>query len=101
MITLPEWIKVGALVKGIGFVGRIEDILSSDSGRIVIKVSSPKAARLWQSPDLLDYTNAPDMWQPATRDDLRQEANMEIERSKQACAAVELYLLKVEKVNVG
>jgi hypothetical protein len=89
---LPSWLVVGAIVKGIGFVGIVEDIMYSDSGRVVIKVSSPKSARLWQKTDLLDYTEAPDVWEQASKEDLRREARDEIERSRKQVESTEKYM---------
>lgn len=76
----PDFLKVGAFVKGIGFVGRIVDITESGNS-IMVRVESAKAIRLFQRPDVLDYTLAPQLWEPATLEDFIRDADSERQRA--------------------
>ena len=97
-MTKPDFLKVGAFVKGVGFVGRIVDITESDT-TIVVKVESAKAARLFQKPDLLEYTAAPQLWEPATLDDLLKDAESERQRALKSLEAVNGFVEKVVSGN--
>lgn len=99
-MTKPDFLKVGAFVKGVGFVGRIVDITESDT-TIVVKVESAKAARLFQKPDLLEYTAAPQLWEPATLDDLLRDAESERQRALKSLEAVNGFVDQVVSGNGG
>lgn len=94
MIARPEFIKVNQLVWVNGYVGRIVEIAESDKS-LMIKVESAKCARRFQKPDWLDYTAAPDMWAPATVQDLLEDAEHEKRAALKSIEAVEQYVARV------
>ena len=79
MMTKPDWLKVGALVKGVGFVGRVANIVEQDES-VLVTLESAKAVRLHQKWDVLDYCRAPFLWEPATLEDLKQDVEQEQQR---------------------
>ena len=76
MMTRPDWLKVGALVKGIGFVGRVANIVEQGEA-VLVTLESAKAVRLHQKWDVLDYGRAPLLWEPATSEDLKKDVEEE------------------------
>ncbi len=69
-INLPEFIYPGAIVRVMDWVG----VVLSVEGNIVT-LESPKRVVFTQSTlDKLDYSLAPWLWQPATVEDLIQDA---------------------------
>jgi hypothetical protein len=94
MIAKPDFLKVGNLVKVNGYVGRILELAESDNS-LMVKVESAKGARRFQRPDWLDYTSAPDLWEPATLQDLLDDAEKEKRAALKGIEAVEKYVTKV------
>jgi hypothetical protein len=94
MIAKPDFLKVGNLVKVNGYVGRILEIAESDNS-LMVKVESAKGARRFQRPDWLDYTIAPDLWEPATVQDLLDDAEKEKRAALKSIEAVEKYVNKI------
>ena len=75
-MTRPAWLKVGALVKGVGFVGRVANIVEQGEA-VLVTLESAKAVRLHQKWDVLDYCRAPLLWEPATPEDLKSDVDEE------------------------
>ena len=96
MTAKPDFLKVGAFVKVAGFVGVIVEIAESEAS-IMIKVESAKAARRFQKPDWLNYTEAPQLWEPATWEDFLADADGEKTAALKSVEAVERYVDKVAK----
>ena len=94
MTVKPDFIKVNELVKVNGYVGRIIDIAESDTS-LMVRVESAKGARRFQKPDWLDYTAAPDLWSPATLQDLLDDAEREKQAALKSLEAVEKYVAQV------
>lgn len=94
MIARPDFIKVGGLVKVNGYVGRILEIAESDNS-LMVKVESAKCARRFQKPDWLEYTAAPGLWEPATLQDLLEDAEHEKQVALKGIEAIEQYVKKV------
>ena len=94
MIARPDFIKVGGLVKVNGYVGCIIEIAESDNS-LMVKVESAKCARRFQKPDWLEYTAAPDLWEPATLQDLLEDAEHEKRVALKGIEAIEQYVKKV------
>jgi hypothetical protein len=94
MIAKPDFLKVGSLVKVNGYVGRILEIAESDNS-LMVRVESAKGARRFQRPDWLEYTIAPDLWEPATLQDLLDDAEKEKRAALKSIEAVEKYIAKV------
>ena len=94
MSIKPDFLRIDGLVRVNGYVGRIVDIAESDN-TIMVKVESAKCARRFQKPDWLEYTTAPDMWEPATLDDLLEDAEHEKRAALKSVQAVEEYVKKV------
>lgn len=90
----PDFIYINGLVRVNGYVGWIVDIAESNSSRMV-KVDSAKCARRFQKPDWLDYTAAPEMWSPATLQDLEKDAEQEKNAALKSIKAVDDYLSSV------
>ena len=90
----PHFLRINGLVRVNGYVGRMVDIAESDN-TIMVKVESAKCARRFQKPDWLEYTAAPDMWEPATLDDLLEDAEHEKRAALKSVQAVEEYVKKV------
>ena len=61
----------------------------------MVKVESAKAARRFQRPDWLEYTIAPELWEPATLQDLLDDAEKEKRAALKSLEAVEKYVSKV------
>jgi hypothetical protein len=80
MKTRPDWLKVGALVKGVGFVGRVASIVAQGES-LFVTLESAKAVRLHQKWDVLDYNRAPLLWEPATLEDLHADVEQEQQRA--------------------
>ena len=91
MIAKPDFIKIDGLVKVNGYVGRIVDIAESDTS-LMVKVESPKSVRRFQKPDWLDYAAAPDLWAPATVQDLLEDAEREKRSALKSIEAVETFV---------
>jgi hypothetical protein len=91
MIVKPDFLKIGGLVKVNGYVGRIIEIAESDNS-LMVKVESAKGARRFQKPDWLEYTIAPDLWEPATLQDLLDDAEHEKRAALKSIEAVEKYI---------
>jgi hypothetical protein len=79
MMSRPEWLRAGALVKGIGFVGRVVQVVEKGDA-VWVTLESAKAVRLHQKWDVLDYCQAPFLWEPATQADLEQDVAAEEQR---------------------
>ncbi len=94
MIARPDLIRVGGLVKVNGYVGRIVEIAESDNS-LMVKVESAKCARRFQKPDWLEYTAAPSLWEPATLQDLLEDAEHEKRVALKSVEAIEEYVKKV------
>lgn len=93
MKAKPDFISVNGLVRVNGYVGWIVDIAESESS-LMVKVDSAKCARRFQKPDWLDYWAAPEMWSPATLDDLKQDAEHEKRAALKSIAAVDEYVAR-------
>ena len=100
MTAKPDFIKVGGLVRVNGYVGRIVEIAESDSS-LMVKVGSAKCARRFQKPDWLEYTAAPSLWEPATLEDLLQDAEHEKRAALKSIEAIERYVQKVAAGNTA
>jgi hypothetical protein len=61
----------------------------------MIKVESPKSVRRFQKPDWLDYAAAPDLWAPATLQDLLDDAEREKQAARTSIEAVETFISHV------
>lgn len=94
MIAKPDFLEVGGLVKVNGYVGRVLEIAESDNS-LMVRVESAKGARRFQRPDWLEYTIAPDLWEPATLQDLLDDAEKEKRAALKSVEAVEKYVNKV------
>jgi hypothetical protein len=96
MIAKPDFIKVNGLVKVNAYVGHIIEIAESDDS-VMVKVESAKCARRFQEPDWLEYTAAPDLWAPATLQDLLEDAEHEKRAALKSIEAIEKYVTRVVK----
>jgi hypothetical protein len=94
MIAKPDFLKPGNLVKVNGYVGRVVELAESENS-LMVKVESAKGARRFQRPDWLEYTVAPDLWEPATLQDLIDDAENEKRAALKSIEAVEKYVSKV------
>lgn len=90
----PDFIHINGLVRVNGYVGWIVDIAESDSS-LMVKVDSAKCARRFQKPDWLDYNAAPEMWAPATLQDLEKDAEQERVAALKSVNAIDSYLSRV------
>lgn len=95
-MTKPDFLIVGAFVKVSGFVGIISEIAESDS-TIMVKVESAKAARRFQKPDWLNFTDAPHLWEPATWQDFLNDAENEKRAALKSVDAIEKYIERIEQ----
>jgi len=93
MIPKPDFIRVNGLVRVNGYVGWVVDIAESESS-LMVKVDSAKCARRFQKPDWLDYNAAPEMWAPATLDDLQRDAEHEKNAALKSIRAIDEYLVR-------
>ena len=98
MKAKPEFLKTGNLVRVAGFVGVIAEIAESENS-IMVKVESAKAARRFQKPDWLNYTDAPQLWQPATWEDFLEDLENEKRAALKSIEALDQYarLIKQRK----
>jgi len=87
-------LQVGALVKGIDFVGRVANIVEQGES-ILVTVESAKAVRLHQTWDVLDYGRAPFLWAPATAEDLKEDIDGEQQRALETLEAINLWASQV------
>lgn len=71
--TLPNWLKVGTVVKVMVWVGIINDIAITANGVCMVEIKSPKGAWLNQRPEWLKF--APEHIRPATQDELDYDIN--------------------------
>jgi hypothetical protein len=72
-VILPDFIHPGATARVMDWVGVVLSIEGS-----LITVESPKrVVSLQKSLDVLDYSLAPYLWQPATVDDLIADADVQ------------------------
>ena len=94
MLTRPDWLKVGALVKGVGFVGRVASVVEQGES-VLVTVESAKAVRLHQKWDVLDYARAPFLWEPATPEDLQKDIEGEQQRAVKTLEAINLWANQV------
>jgi hypothetical protein len=94
MNAKPDFIQVGRLVRVNGYVGRIIEIAESETS-LMVKVESAKGLRRFQKPDWLDYTAAPDLWSPATVQDLLADAEHEKRAALKSIEAVEKYVNRI------
>lgn len=94
MSDKPDFIKVNGLVKVNGYIGRILEIAESEQS-IMVKVESAKCVRRFQKPDWLDYTAAPDMWSPATSQDLLEDAEHEKRAALKSIEAIDKFVARV------
>ncbi len=100
MTAKPDFIQVGRLVKVNGYIGHILEIAESDNS-LMVKVESAKCARRFQKPDWLEYTAAPSLWEPATLQDLLEDAEHEKRAALKSIEAVEKYIKKVAAANLA
>lgn len=100
MIVKPDFLKTGGLVKVNGYVGRILEIAESNNS-LMVKVESAKGARRFQKPDWLEYTIAPDLWEPATLQDFLDDAEHEKRAALKSIEAVEKYVTQVVAGNTA
>jgi hypothetical protein len=98
MNTKPDFIAVGALVRVSGFVGIIAEIAESESS-ILVKVESAKAARRFQKPDWLNYTDAPQLWAPATWEEFEADVEGEKQAALKSVEAIERYVQKTQTLH--
>jgi hypothetical protein len=80
-VNIPEFIHPGAVVRVMDWVG----VVLSVNGNLVTLESPKRVVNLKTSLDVLDYSLAPQLWQPATEDDLIADAfaqRQELTRSK-------------------
>ena len=96
MTVKPDFLKVGAFVRVAGFVGIVIEIAESETS-IMVKVESAKAARRFQKPDWLNYTGAPQLWEPAAWEDFLVDAEGEKSAALKSVEAVERYVDEVAK----
>jgi len=94
MIARPDFIKVNGLVKVNGYVGHVIEIAESNNS-LMVKVESAKCARRFQRPDWLEYTAAPELWSPATLQDLIEDAEHEKRAALKSIEAIEEYVARV------
>ena len=94
MNAKPDFIQVGRLVRVNGYVGRVIEIAESETS-LMVKVESAKGLRRFQKPDWLDYTTAPDLWSPATVQDLLTDAEHEKRAALNSIEAVEKFVSRV------
>lgn len=95
MIVKPDFIKINGLVRVNGYVGHIIDDIAESDASLMVKVESAKCARRFQKPDWLDYTAAPDLWEPATVQGLFEDAEHEKRAALKSIEAIEQYVAKV------
>jgi hypothetical protein len=70
-VSLPDFIYPGAIVRVMDWVGVVLGIEGN-----IITIESPKRVLFAQTTlDVLDYSLAPWLWQPATMEDLIKEAD--------------------------
>jgi hypothetical protein len=94
MNAKPDFIQIGRLVRVNGYVGRVVEIAESETS-LMVKVESAKGLRRFQKPDWLDYTAAPDLWSPATVQDLLTDAEHEKRAALKSIEAVEKFVNRV------
>jgi len=100
MMTRPDWLKVGALVKGVGFVGRVASVVEQGES-VLVTVESAKAVRLRQAWDVLDYCRAPSLWEPASPEDFKKDVEEEQQRVLGTLDAIKLWANQVLKDGDG
>ena len=95
-MTRPDWLKVGTLVKGVGFVGRVASVVEQGES-VLVTVESAKAVRLRQEWDVLDYCRAPFLWELASPEDLKKDVEEEQQRVLGTLDAIKLWANQVLK----
>src|SRR5689334_10742886 len=99
MMVKPDFIHINSLVRVNGYVGWIVDIAESNAS-LMVKVDSAKCARRFQKPDWLEYNAAPEMWSPATLEDLQRDAEHEKNAALKSIRAVDEYLARtLDEIN--
>jgi hypothetical protein len=97
-VILPEYIYPGAVVRVMDWVG----VVLSIDGSLVTLESPKRVVNLQTTLDVLDYSLAPQLWQPATADELISDAftqQEQLARSKRRRnrARTKLTALQVER----
>ncbi len=69
--TLPDYIHIGAVVKIMEWYGQIVDIATTEQGKVMVLVTSPKAVFRNHHDEWLEFY--PDLIQPGTPDDYARD----------------------------
>lgn len=77
--NLESWMKIGAYVKVAEWVGQIVDMAVTESGRVMLLITSPKGIYRNHRDEWLEYQ--PGLILPAARDDYLREVQFYIQRT--------------------
>lgn len=87
--TLPDYIRIGAIVKVLEWHGQIVDIATTEQGKVMLLVTSPKAIFRNHRDEWLEFN--PDLIKPGTPQDYARDIEYYTKRAK-------LNLEKLEKL---
>jgi hypothetical protein len=86
---VPEYIHVGAIVKIAEWHGQIVDVATTEQGKVMVLVTSPKAVFRNHADEWLEFK--PELMKPATTADYEQDIEYYAKRTR-------LNLEKLEKL---
>jgi hypothetical protein len=69
--TLPDYVRIGAIVKIAEWCGQIVDVATTKQGKVMVLVTSPKALFRNHRDEWLEFN--PDLIQSATPEDYLQD----------------------------
>jgi hypothetical protein len=78
--TLPDFIRVGAIVKIAEWHGQIVDVAQTETGKIMVLITSPKAVFRKHRDEWLEFI--PDLMQPATAEDYLHDIEYYAKRTR-------------------
>jgi hypothetical protein len=78
----PGWTRIGQPVRVMGWVGVIADTATTETGKFILLIESPKAAWHGHAPEWLAYD--PDLVQPAAAEDIELEISATLSRLEYA-----------------
>ncbi len=87
-MTLPDYIRVGAIVRITEWCGQIVDVATTETGKVMILVTSPKALYRNHRDEWLEFN--PDLIQPATAEDYVRDIEYYARRTRLNLEKLEL-----------
>jgi len=78
--TLPDYIHLGAIIKVTEWYGQIVDIASTEQGKVMVLVTSPKAIFRNHRDEWLEFN--PDLIKPGTPEDYARDIEYYTQRTR-------------------